>query len=360
MLNETTAIAPKPDTNPPPPYESSALGPDEPSGSTSEPEAGPTSPNKGGNEPPWHIRRDAILLGLVAGLIGGGLFFAIAHFALERNDPRLAQLQMRVQGMEETLASLDTRLRNLPPDLSGNVATLDNRLDGLDAQVAKLPTSQPDVGPLRKDVSALEENMTALQQSVQGMSGQLSSFDERLTAVQNVVQRGSALQLAVEDAARALREGGSVADPAARLKALANDDAGLAQAADALNSADGKGIVSIASLRQQLDAIEPPTVGEAPAAATGWLGGITANVSKLVDVRGIDTRRDAIRQALDQARIRLADGDLAAARDAVAPLARDQLAGAAAWVAAADNRLQAEQAIASARQRVDAIIGSMR
>lgn len=357
-LDEAAAVAPEPETISPS-YERPTPAWGEPV-AASAPEPGPSTAAPANAEPPSHVRRDAVLLGLLAGLVGGGIVFAVAHFVLEPKDQRLAQLQMRVQGMEQTLASVDTRLRNLPPDMSSNVAALDDRLKALDAQVAKLPTSQPDIGPLRKDLSALQENMTALQQRMQDVSGQVGGFDGRLTAVQNLVQRGSALQLAVEDAAKALREGGSVADPAARLKSLANDDAELTRAADALTAADGKGIVAIATLRQQLDAIEPPAVGEAPAAGTGWFGSVTANVSKLVDVKGVDAQSDTIRQALDQARSRLASGDLAAARDAMAPLARDQVAGAPAWVAAADNRLQAEQAIAKARQRVDAIIGSMR
>jgi hypothetical protein len=138
---------------------------------------------------------------------------------------------------------------------------------------------------------------------------------------------------------------------------VAGGDPQLEAAVQSLEAEAQQGIVSLADLRARLDAIKPadvPLAGEAP--REGWLGRAFGNVGQLVTVEEQDPESQAAQAAVAQARDRLATGDVAGARDALAPLARAGNQEVAAWVEAAEARLRAHQEIERARARLDAML----
>ncbi len=114
----------------------------------------------------------------------------------------------------------------------------------------------------------------------------------------------------------------------------------------------------MAELRQRLEALRPAAGPSADTGGTGgdWVAAAARNLGALVDVHEIDQATAAQRAAVDQALAALDKGDLASARDAIAPLARSGNEQAEAWVEAATTRLDAAAAIDRLRSRLQAIL----
>ncbi len=356
---------------------------------------------------------------LGGGVVGGILVGALAYYLLSgpRPDPalaaRVAEIEEKTQqlgaetgkvdGLAGEVGKLQARVGSAvaDPTIIARLQKAENttndalqQLHGLDTKVSSLaktvdglPKSQPDLSPLEAHIKAVEDGVAKVQAAAAGEAQKLQTtiadrtqaLQTRLDAAQSaatdlgkkldaleskvanlrlVGEHGAQLALAIGDAERALRELASLEPALERLQSLGGNDADLDTATHALAQASSRGITPLAELRQRLEALRPAAGPSADTGGTGgdWVAAAARNLGALVDVHEIDQATAAQRAAVDQALAALDKGDLASARDAIAPLARSGNEQAEAWVEAATTRLDAAAAIDRLRSRLQAIL----
>ena len=154
----------------------------------------------------------------------------------------------------------------------------------------------------------------------------------------------------------ALTDSGPFAGELAAVKAASHDDSDVAAALRPLAAAAATGIPSTALLAERFNTQTAPRIfssaeATAPASDANWGARILARIRALVVVHRIDGG-DPTETAVAHAQRALATGDLAAAVAAVTALSGAPAEAASAWLALAQQRLAAEDALAKLTQQL--------
>jgi len=247
--------------------------------------------------------------------------------ALRATAARLARLESTVQ----TLAAAPAH----PADTAtaAALAALGNRVAALEQRPQPPAASPQDMAKLQQDVAALTTRL-----------GQIAAAQTAQANPDRILFAGlAALRAAVAGS-------GPFDGELAAVTALAHGDAAVAAALQPLAAAAALGIPGTALLAQRFAAETAPAIFRAEAAApvtetgTGWGQRILARLRALVVVQRIGGG-DATAGAVARAQQALDNGDLAAAVAALKSLSGAPQAAAAPWIALAQRRIAAEEAL---------------
>jgi len=277
-----------------------------------------------------------------------------------------------------------------PPQPEAQTSALAARLDAAEAaqskmaaQLAQVESEQqqqpqappPNYGailqPLVGRLNALEQRTanssaqgsSALTQSIQQMGARLDGFDAKLGKLAAAQASGDetdrALLAAVAELRAAMAGSGPFDGELQSVAALAHNDSDIAAALQPLSGAAVAGLPSAALLAVQFRTETAPAILHATAAApnsTGDLGDrVLAEIEGLVTVRRIDasgTPSDPTEAAVRAAEASLDKGDLAGAIAALNGLRGGAADAAHPFIAAAQQRLDAERAVAGVAQKL--------
>lgn len=294
--------------------------------------------------------------------------------------------------LDAVLAMPEGAAPGIPEDLArlpDEMIELRRRLDEV-ASAAVAPTPQPEttaaLDALRQDIDAMKQSaaeaggaldarLTRVEQDLAGLGSlatRLDALEQAITAAESRATGNAALALAVNQLQSALASQRPFAIELAALSNVAADDpAAAAQvraATDALADRAESGLPTLIELRARFPQLArdvvaaaraesaaaavanaaPGTGGEA-VATPGWLDSAMTKLSELVSVRpvGEDVEGDDASAHVARAEAALAKGDLAGAVAELDGLTGKAAEAAAAWLADARARLDAETAIAT-------------
>ncbi|WP_448191847.1 hypothetical protein [Azospirillum sp. sgz301742] len=242
-------------------------------------------------------------------------------------------------------------------DLEARVAALTSRLDerlaALEQSIGEAAAAAKSVGgELGARLSAAEQALAAAQ--AQG-AGDLAALAERLTAVDRLVagvdersvslaaRSASAPLLALVTRIRfALEMSEPFAEEVSALSALAGDDPEARAALDSLNGVAAQGVANLPRLQRQLAPLLARIVESERAAGSSWY---TRATSLFFWSAATPSRADMLSERVDAIARDMRGGQLSSAlwklRALEAPLGE----GVQAWIAEANSRLAADQAL---------------
>lgn len=285
-------------------------------------------------------------------------------------------------------AKLQTLADNPPTDagtgsadleaLKGTVATVRGDLDALSAKVAEggeSPATRDAIDALKQKTATLEttvsslensvpkaarvtalENASALRdQAVSSMQARIEALSSKVEAVEahsaGDIAREVGLVLSVGQAESALAGSGDLGAAAEAIQRFAGNDRQLSTAADHLVAVSGSGIATRTELLRRFQILLPAASRAERGGKDGsWIDKIIAELEHLVTIRKKGETAD--QSPVSRAEAAMNRDDFAGATEALAELSgRD--ADIDRWIAAAESRLAAEEALR--RIRVAAI-----
>jgi hypothetical protein len=293
-------------------------------------------------------------------LLGGAVAFAagfgLSHYNVLnlRSEPDLSALDARLAALDQSIAEEKTALAELrekadmaaaaaasvaPPDLSAVTA----RIDALEKSLAAAAKAS-DSGVTPAALAALQDQVNALRES----GGDTRAIvQEELKAWQAdaaekaTTEAAAAKAEALKDAAFiALKE--QVTSGAPYGSVLAALD--LAVPPEALTKHAEAGLPTLADLRAGFPDAARAALEAVPATEEGFWGFLRHQVGARALTPQEGTSPDAI---LSRAEAGLAAGDISAALGELAALPPEAQSAMAGWVALAQDRLAAEQALAA-------------
>ena len=239
----------------------------------------------------------------------------------------IRQLSDRIDGLEKRPAGGEAP----PPD--PRVATLTERLGGIEQRLAAVAGTPQAAQDLRKDLEAVKQQVTAVGQTVE-------SRRDAATAAQ-------ALVLAAGQLRASLAAGQPFQQDLQGVRALGIGDAGVTQPLDAVAPFAAKGIPTRAQLADRFRPLASEIVRAAERGAGGnWFDQVTGKLATLVTVRRqgggvVGTSPDAI---VARAEAAMEDNNLAKAVEELSALEGPGAEAAAPWLTDAKARLAADQA----------------
>ena len=248
---------------------------------------------------------------------------------------------------EDPLAAVNERL-----------TTIERRLDALAALEDRITALERRPAP---DASAA---IAPLQDQLQQLSTRLAAVEARLTQlVKDQTMQGDSAQrvliVALADLGNAVSTSRPFATQLASVEALGQARPGWGNALRPLEASAKAGIPSTAVLTQRFSDEVAAAILRADAATpdpqSGFGEAILARLRALVIVRRTDGTSDSgnpVDAAVATAEAALTKGDLAGAVAALGNLSGKPAAAAAAWLQQAQQRLDAEQAIATLTQQL--------
>jgi uroporphyrinogen-III synthase len=259
-----------------------------------------------------------------------------APAAADPGGPRLDRLEHTVGELapKTALATLD-----------GDIAALDQRLSALEAKPpAEEGASVPD--PSSAELQHLSADMAQLAQRI-------AALEVRTNQRTVTIRADRALVLAAGQIQAALASSAPFDTPVAMIRAVTPGDKLLDGPLTTLETHAKAGIASRIVLAQQLSALPDHLADPAPVAAdAGFWDRVSGRLGSLVRIRRVDDRAgiDGAPEGPDRriadAQADLAAGDLAGAVKAIAGLTGKAAIAAKPWLAAAEARLDCEQAAA--------------
>ncbi|HLI19744.1 MAG TPA: mitofilin family membrane protein [Stellaceae bacterium] len=276
-----------------------------------------------------------ILLVLVLALVGAAPYWAPAVMPLlPWTVPVAPQHPAQSPETAQQLALIEQQL--------GDVAALGNRVAALENKPA--PDASAAIAPLAAQVEQLEAHITQIDKQVAQMAHDRASDAESPQRV---------LMLALASLGNAVAGSRPFAAELASVEALGQSRNGWAAALQPLEAPAKTGIPSTALLAQRFTSDVAPAILRAEAAApTGKqsLGeAMLTRLKRLVVIRRVDgsgTGTSPTDQAVAHAQAALDGGDLAGAAKALSGLSGAPADAAKDWLAAAQQRLAAEETIA--------------
>ena len=291
---------------------------------------------------------------------------------------RLDGLDVRVRALEATAGAAGPTAAPSPesPETETRIAALDSaladfgtRLEAVEQGLAQLAAAPPPAPAMPAPAAPAPDAaaLAGLVAEVQTLSSQLGDLATRLGAVETALpapdlvaaldRRLSDLENA--DPGRAARNAAlalavsRLADAVASGRPFAAELAALSAAAPALDLAPfepyaGTGLPTLRRLAEQLEALDPAIRAGADEDRGGdWLDWLWRGLTGLVTVRSSgEPLGDEPEDRLERARLRLADGDLAAAAGEIEWLWGRARAAADPWLASANARLALDRALA--------------
>ncbi len=326
-----------------------------------------------------------LVLGVVLALVVGGAAVYSRDFWLPLVDPQSGRQDPAIT---EALAGLDARLAEvqagLPPDSSGAVRELGDRLTTLESAVSQGAGQDPETRAALESLSASLARMTDRLQALEEgqaaagaptealtmrLSGEAARLDEMLTTQTELAARLEAAEGALAGVAAgqaaapgseetlmllamlqlrdAIRGSGPYEEPLRMLQNLTGEDAELAAVIAPLERRAPAGLPSIADLQaafpdvaRRIAAIELGEEGE------GWSAGVLRRLSEAVNLRPVGLVEGGQPTAVAaRAEVKLNDGDLAGALEELNALSGAAAEAAAAWRSDAEARIAANQAV---------------
>ena len=345
-------------------------------------------------------RRGGFLAPALGGVVAAGLGFGLAAYVLPQvwapestaeeiaalsaevktQDGRIGTLASDVEALSsappaasaEDVTALEARLTDALSELDGSVSAADERLaqiaaqlDAVDTRLAELEKRPVEGGAasasaleafgremeaLRKEIDAQREETVAAQQKIAAMT------DAAAAQLENAQQDAERQREMAEEAARQAAIRAAIGRLQAALESGASIEEGLADLTGAgvdvppALTEQAHGVPSLAALREAF----PPAARDAIAASLkeqsdgGMWDRITAFARSQSGARSLTPRAgddpDAI---LSRAEAALGAGDLATAIDEVGALPADGQARMAEWIALAERRRAAVDAVAA-------------
>jgi len=306
-----------------------------------------------------------LVLLVILVLVGSAPFWAPALAGLLPWSP---QTQMTA-----ALAPVETRL----DETGRRQAAVEQHLQQIEEQAQGARASTVDANALAERIAALEDRIAALEQRRGNDPAEIAAVQEQLRhhaqtqsengeRIARLEARPAAAAGARDDAALLLALGQlraqlATSQPFAAelgaVAALGHHDPAVHEAVEPLSGVAAKGVPSIAVLAQRFQQqVVPAALHEAAAPEdNGWGAWMWAKLRGLVSVRSVGqagvASRDPTEAALARAETALKSNDLAGAVDATASL---PAAAATGWLAAARERVAAEQAVARLASAVTA------
>ena len=262
---------------------------------------------------------------------------------IEALQGRLAALEGRLKSAgSESAAGAGPELAARTAQLADDLAAVQRRIGALEralGDLASRPEPKPGVDP--EKLAALSDQAVALGQRVAGLEAAMKKIGEASA------QR-AAFILAVGQLRDALARAAPYDKALASVAALAEGDAALDAPLGKLRAHAASGIATRADLTARFEAV---SLAAARAAMEpeqpGWVGEALARLSHLFVIRRIngDVAGDRADAVLARAGARLDRGDLAGAVAELAALQGRSADAVAPWLAEAQARLAADQAL---------------
>lgn len=299
-------------------------------------------------------RRVAVIAGLVLALaLVLGLTGTSPYWA-----PPLAQVLPWGTPVDNTarqifanqLASVESEVQALRDAQSAN-AQIFVRLDALEKQVKQ---ASPDTGEFANAVKRLDGATQQLQSAVDGNAARIAALQDRLAHTSDNPER--MLFLALSQLSAAVATSRPFPNELKAAETLAPHDLGVKLLT--LEPQAATGIPSTAALAARFNAATAPAMllaTPATPANEGWTKRFWAKLASLVVVRRVGdstTPPDPTIAAVDTARTELGQGDLAGAVGAIEAAPAPAHGAAESWLAAAHQRLDAENIVAAALRDV--------
>jgi hypothetical protein len=251
---------------------------------------------------------------LLALIIGGAAGFGGAYGLrlIDKSDAKFDILSERVGALEQQqkataalttaqadLANRITAIETRAHDDSAGFLTLRSDIERLTTQKPQAATANApaDLGPLRQQLSALQDKLSSLTAQVSDLSGKFSSQQNQVAAVQHLATQVATAHAGDEAAAiiagsllRKAEAGTPFADDLTALESHGVDKAQLAS----LQAAGATGVATTGELSKQFAAQTDAILATAPAPkAHGFLDRLMKDAEGLVRVRKIgDTTGD--------------------------------------------------------------------
>ncbi|MGB0747203.1 MAG: COG4223 family protein [Magnetospiraceae bacterium] len=326
---------------------------------------------------PWAT---AVLGALV--IAGGAYLFKVngdvasMQSAVSGLSPKISALSKRIDALEggtgETVAAQPmeggvdaARIEALETAISGlsnaesaaaQIATLEKRLAALEGG-APAPSEGAVTPAVSGNLSALETNLSDLGTNVADLGVGLSALAERLDALESQPMGAStrvpALLLAIGQLGEALTGADGFSEELSTVKALAGGDFG-GEALATLDPLAASGVPTVIALRDSFR----PIAGDIVRAAVipedaGWLTGTVDRMTSVVKVRRVDgdLSGDGVDAVVARTEAALAAGDLSKAVAELGTLSGPPADKAAAWLAEAQTRVTADQAISDLKSQ---------
>jgi hypothetical protein len=297
-----------------------------------------------------------------AAVVGAVAAILVVLLFSQGTDPRVSKLATDVNALAQRVDA--TQPSGGDP---AAVAALTQRVDRLGVTLAEAEKrvvalagrpvpAAPDLAPLNERLARLESALTSLQTtvrerpaaatpaSVEAIDKRIAALEERLGALAATTRASVAPAVAAEIVALgalrdALGSGLPFAAELAAVRALLGERAAKLHGLDAF--AD-KGLPTTAELSRRFAAIAP-ALARQPEAEGDYLSRLLHSASRLVEVRPVgEARGDSAAAIAARAENRLRNGDLAGGLAEAERLPPAAKAAAADWIAAAQQRRDAD------------------
>lgn len=266
--------------------------------------------------------------------------------SLEAGNKQATALQTMVEGAGSRMEDIATQQR----ELLAMKTALDEQAKVNEEQAATLADAAAQLQAIRAE----------LQDKVQGardeLQQQLVDTSSRLTTEGAARERSVGLSLATNSLDASLQTGQPFTPTIDILRQLGQDDQVVQGVAATLEPMAAGGIPTTGSLAQQLAEIQQSLAPASTSEPTDWLERTRENLNSLVNLHPVDEEAVPGESAVLAAREALLLQNLPGAVAAMQPLAEQGNAAAQAWVASANQRLSAAEAVESLRQHLKTML----
>jgi uroporphyrinogen-III synthase len=266
----------------------------------------------------------------------------------------VGQLQQANAGDRSTRAELTSRIEALE-GARREVQALNDRLGAIEQRMTagqEQATGLSDkIVTLGSQVGALSTRVDVLADTVEKLQNQVATREDRRT-------RAATLALAVPQLEAALEAGEPFEQALDGLRALGPDDPAVLDALKRLDAV-ASGVPSLPELRSSFDRVANDIVHAAQAPdGDSLIDQAAGNLMRLVTVRpvGADVEGDSAAARVARAEAALARGDLAAAVAELEGLEGAAAAAAAPWLAEAQKRLAAQEALTALQDQATQLL----
>lgn len=280
----------------------------------------------------------------------------------------------RQGGIEQTQARIEAGLARVEQIVAQGLEAGNQRataanlaLEAVRTQVGQLDTQFRELQALRDQVAANRQASEANRAAIEAETAQLAELrtafeqrlaqvTERLTQLDAARERGVGLALATDSLEGAMTTGEPFRSSLDLIGQLAQNDSTVAEVASRLEPVADDGVPTFAELARQLGEVERSLKPESEAPPEDWLARTRQNLQGLIDLHPAGSEAVPGMNAVENAKQALLLQDLESALAALRPLAEQGNAAAAAWVEAAQRRLDARAAIEALRVHVKTIL----
>jgi len=283
-----------------------------------------------------------------------------------------AELQALQDSLAESLAAVraDTEAGlRAASDSTGDAlrAEIEALRDGLQALSARLGTPAPlaELDRTQAELAAARARLAELDRAEAAAQDRIATLEKRLATLENRAAtpgpdaRREALVLATAQLRQRVLDGTAYAAALQAASSVAGDDAALAPLLASLEARADSGVPTRAALQEAFPAMARTALRAADGTPEGMLDRTWQRLGDLVTVRRTgDVAGDSPEAILARSEARLTEGDLAAATAELRGLSGPAGEAAAAWLADAEARLAAEQAVGDLQRRAIAAVAA--